>query len=256
MIFFLGTHEAHWLWSGVAPCPLFVSIRRLRRIKRWRPALTPWAMDSGGFSELSLYGRWTVSPERYAADVTRAVAEIGQMRWAAIQDWMCEPAVRMKTGLSVRDHQAMTIQSCLDLRSFAPEIPWTPVLQGWAESDYLRHVGDYRRAGIDLVAEPVVGVGSVCRREATNEVARIFAALRGCGLQIHGFGVKAGGLAQACHLLLSADSMAWSFAARRRRGVSIPGHRHANCANCAEWAMEWRWRLLAGLPSTCDQGPA
>jgi hypothetical protein len=52
--FFLGTHMPHWL--GLLDIPLFVSHRRLGRLKTLPRALGPWALDSGGFSELALFG--------------------------------------------------------------------------------------------------------------------------------------------------------------------------------------------------------
>lgn len=61
---YLGTHETSWLRS--AGVPLFISHRRLARLKRTLPvAIAPWALDSGGFSELSLYGGWKTTPSEY-----------------------------------------------------------------------------------------------------------------------------------------------------------------------------------------------
>lgn len=61
---YLGTHETSWLRS--AGVPLFISHRRLARLKRTLPvAIAPWALDSGGFSELSLHGGWKTTPSEY-----------------------------------------------------------------------------------------------------------------------------------------------------------------------------------------------
>lgn len=79
------------------------------------------------------------------------------MLWAAIQDWMCEPWILEKTGLTLDEHQRRTIESLRVLRELAPEIPWAPVVQGWAVADYLWHVEMYRDAGFDLTLEPIVG---------------------------------------------------------------------------------------------------
>ncbi len=81
--------------------------------------------------------------------------------------------------------------------------------------DYLDCVRLYASAGIDLAALPRVGLGSVCRRQSTAEIAVIVAALARRGLRLHGFGVKTGGLHLYGHQLASADSMAWSYTARR-----------------------------------------
>jgi hypothetical protein len=55
------------------------------------------------------------------------------------------------------------------------------------------------------------------------------------------------GLRRCGRHLASADSMAWSYEARRE--PPMPGHasRHRNCANCPEWALRWRRRVLAAL---------
>lgn len=88
----------------------------------------------------------------------------------------------------------------------------------------------FHRAGVDLAAEPLVGLGSVCRRQATAEIERIVTTLAGQGLRLHGFGVKTAGLGRYGWAPHSADSLAWSYAARRE--PALPGHRHKNCANC------------------------
>ncbi len=105
----------------------------------------------------------------------------------------------------------------------------------------------YARSGIDLTAEPLVGLGSVCRRSATNEIAQIAGELADCGLRLHGFGVKTRGLSVYAHDLASADSLAWSYGGRQVTGCE-PGHK--NEANCLTFAIGWRSRVLAGLPVT------
>ena len=238
----LGTHQPDWLER--INVPLMVSHRRLKRRKNPPRALGPWVLDSGGFSELSLYGRWDTTPRAYAQAVKVYVAEVGQLQWAAPQDWMCEPDILKRTGLSVSEHQIRTLTSFLVLRDLAPEVPWIPVLQGWTKADYLRCVERYERIGVDLWAEPVVGIGSVCRRQATGEIADIVATIGGLGIRLHGFGVKMNGMKYATSLA-SIDSMAWSFNARKN--PPLPGHSHKSCANCIDWALAWRERVLTML---------
>ena len=72
MRFFLGTHEAHWLADPrFARVPLFVSRRRLTLRRKLPRAVGTWALDSGGFTELQMHGRWTLSPAAYVAEVRR-----------------------------------------------------------------------------------------------------------------------------------------------------------------------------------------
>lgn len=252
--FYLGTHQPQWL--GRTAVPLFVSRRRLASRKRQPCALGPWALDSGGFTELQMHGFWTVSVRHYAAEVRRYADEIGGMRWAAPQDWMCEPVVIAGgsaggvrfagTGLDVATHQRLTVENLLELRQLAPELPWAPILQGWERDDYLRCWSLYDRAGVNLEREPVVGVGSVCRRQHSDQARDIFASLR--PLRLHGFGLKLRGLEKSADLLTSADSMAWSYHARRRP-VMCGSRTHRNCANCMTFALTWRQgvqRILHG----------
>jgi len=105
--FYLGAHHPHWLER--APFPLFVSHRQLAARRRLPRAATRWAVDSGGLTELRLHGRWHTSAAEYAAAVRRYRDEIGSLEWAAPQDWMCEPFMLAKTGLTIAVHQAHTV---------------------------------------------------------------------------------------------------------------------------------------------------
>lgn len=245
--FYLGTHRPNWLWQ-IHDVPLFISHRVLRHRRTPFPkATTPWALDSGGFTELNLYGEWRTTPEEYVATVRRYDHELGCMEWASPQDWMCEPWVLAKTGLTVEEHQKRTTDNYLQLIDMAPDLGFVPVLQGWDNDDYQRHADAYEAAGVDLASLPLVGIGSVCRRQATGAIAGVFDSLIARGLSMHGYGVKSAGLAQYADALTSADSLAWSYGARQD---ALQGIRHCEkntCANCLHYALEWRDRVLRGL---------
>ncbi|SHN48191.1 DUF7221 family queuine tRNA-ribosyltransferase-like protein [Cryptosporangium aurantiacum] len=261
-LFYLGTHHEHWL--GFAGVPLFVSHRRLARRRTFPRAIAEWALDSGGFSELSLYGEWRTSPAAYVAAVRRYDDEIGMLGWAAPQDWMCEPVMLERTGLTVAEHQRRTVENYVVLRDLwagsdeSPDLartpeccPFMPVLQGWTADDYLRCAEMYDAAGVTLSHHPIVGIGSVCRRQATTEIRDVISRVKAeLDVDLHGFGVKTDGLAVYGPDLRAADSMAWSYAARRR--PPLPGcTAHKNCANCPRFALGWRTRVLEVL-----NGPA
>jgi len=246
--FYLGCPEPHWL--ELVDVPLFVSHNRLSRRKRLPKARGAWSLDSGGFTELQNHGRWRIGPDQYIAAVRRYRDEIGHLRWAAPQDWMCEPIIIkggrvgpltfVGTGLSVPEHQRRTVENFLYLRDNAPDLPFIPVLQGWTLSDYFDCIALYEQAGVDLASYPVIGLGSVCRRQATSEIGDITGALAAQGLRLHGFGVKKQGLERYDEHLVSADSQAWSKAARfapKRPGCT---HRAKNCASCLSYALAWR----------------
>ena len=241
MRFYLGTHMPHWLRTSEVP--LFVSHRRLDRYAKACPrAVCSWALDSGGFTELSMFGEWRTTPEQYVEACRRYVDEVGPMDWAAPMDWMCEPFMIAKTGLTIDEHQKRTTENFHQLVELAPDVPFVPVLQGWEIDSYLAHVDLYTAEGVDLTRFATVGVGSVCRRQSTEEITEIFASLAGLGLHLHGFGVKGGGLARYAQHLTSADSMAWS---RRGRNIRPCPHTGASsCGNCQPHALAWRRRLI------------
>jgi len=239
--FYLGTHHSHWL--KLVDLPLFISRRTLDRVKKLPVALGSWALDSGGFTELNLNGKWSISPKSYADEVRRYSEEIGQLDFASIQDWMCEDFVLERTGKTIKEHQELTVQSYLDLKSIAPDLPWLPVLQGFSFDDYLRHLEMYVNKAIDLTKFNRVGIGSICRREGTKEAGKIISTLtKMYNLNLHGFGFKINGLKTVGHLLGSSDSMAWSINARRDK--PLDGCSHKTCANCMKYALIWREKVL------------
>lgn len=278
--FYLGTHEPHWLaLPKFADIPLFPTRNRLLRYKTMPRALGRYALDSNGFTELQRHGRWTVTPTEFVAQIRHITEGVGPPDFVSPMDWMCEPWVitgkhwhlgpadpkrfhgtREARGLAptttpgddeqpfddaVHFHQERTVENFLELRRLAPDIPWTPVLQGWELRHYLNCADMYAAAGIDLTAEPIVGLGSVCRRQATSEIDEIVSTFRARGYALHGFGVKTQGLGVYGPDLTSADSMAWSYNARKH--PPLPGHTHKSCSNCPDWALQWRERALSGM---------
>lgn len=239
-MFWLGAHHPRWL--STVGLPLMVSRRNLTGRRTMPRAAEQWVLDSGGFTELSLNGGWDIPAHVYVREVRRFRDEIGRLAWAAPMDWMCEDAILAKTGLTVAEHQARTVGNYLDLKAEDDSLPVIPVLQGSSVADYERCLTLYDRAGVDLHAEPLVGVGSVCRIQETAKAAAILSTLAETGLPLHGFGLKLDGLTICADYLTSADSLAWSRDARWN--PPLPGHTHASCANCVHWALRWRERVL------------
>lgn len=249
MRFYLGAHELHWL--RISTVPLFVSHRRLQRTKaHWKyRANVDWCIDSGGFTELNLNGRWTTSPQEYVSAVRTYCEDIGRVVWAAPQDAMCEPWILEKSkswlGGTVEAHQMYTIDNFIELRTLAPDLPFIPTLQGWVMEDYLNHCEMYAAAGIDLTKFDTVGLGSVCRRESTDQISNIVMTLASRGMNLHGFGMKTLGVTKCGNYLTSSDSMAWSYSARMHGPRPCPHGGKAKCCNCCyPYAIEWRTNLL------------
>lgn len=250
MRFYLGTHQPAWLSRNLG-VPLLVSHRRLAGRRTLPRASDPWALDSGGFTELSLHGRWRFDERTYVAAVRRYVTEIGQLAFAAPMDSMTERHVLARTGASLRMHQRMTVTNYLRLKELAPELPFVPVLQGDSVADYHRCADWYERHSVDLAALPLIGVGSICRRQHTGEVEQILRSLASRGYRLHAFGAKVRGLERYSDAIVSSDSMSWSLRGRYVPGCS-PSHRSES--NCLRFALSWHRRIqqsigAQGVPS-------
>lgn len=193
-----------------------ISANRLRR-RRKDFVVRKWIMDSGAFTEVSTFGHYRDGVRPYA-NLIRRWRDNGEMQIAVAQDFMCEPWIIKKTGLSIGDHQRLTIDRYDALCDEGVGVTIMPVLQGFAPDDYSRHVEQY---GNRLTLGAWVGVGSVCKRNGSPvDVMNVLAAIRSIrpDLRLHGFGIKKtsldhGGIRSA---LATADSMAWSFSARKQ----------------------------------------
>ena len=213
MRFFCGLHQV--ADAKRVDVPAFISVNRLR--SRKAPfSVGDWIMDSGAFSTILTHGGYPHGVEEYAAEIERWRG-CGRLLAAVAQDFMCEPAMLKITGLTVAEHQRLTIERYDALLPLVDGVYLMPVVQGYTPSEYVEHLKLY---GDRLAPGAWVGVGSVCKRNGRpRDVERVLTAIatERPDLLLHGFGLKktalASGLVRA--LLFSADSMAWSFAARR-----------------------------------------
>ena len=212
MRFYVGLHQPSDAWHF---CRAFISVSRLLARKSGFQVLD-WILDSRGYSEISTHGHYRQGVKAYAA-VARRWYGNGNLERIVSQDWMCEPWILQKTGLTVADHQRLTIERYDALIDEDLPVPVLPVLQGFHPIDYARHLDGY---GERLTSGMWVGVGSVCKRNASPvDVANVLAEVHRArpDLLLHGFGLKITAITNpAVHaLLFSADSMAWSFHARK-----------------------------------------
>ena len=211
-MFFLGTHMVNHCHSFKRS---FVSVNRLRN-RKYDFAVNDWIMDSGAFTEISTHGTYRHDTSEYVRQIERWRV-CGNMLRAVTQDWMCEPFIVEKTGLTVLEHQKRTIHRYQQIQT-ATNVKIMPVLQGYAKQDYLNHIDMY---GTLLTNGIWVGVGSICKRNSSiGQIEDILTTIKRKrpDLRLHGFGLKITALssAQVRDCLYSADSMAWSFAARKR----------------------------------------
>jgi hypothetical protein len=244
--FYLGIHQPKWLSEAGVPC--FVSLTTIgfrKRLETLPEAKASWSLDSGGYTELSRNGKWVITPEQYVEQVRILRDHVGNMDWAATQDWICAPNIVKETKLSVEAHQKKTIRSYLELKELAPEILWCPMIQGWTEHEYMNCVDMYYQAGVDLHTLPIVGVGSVAGRQRSPVAERIVRRISKHKINVHAFGFKQTGLRNSWDCLTSADSMAWSF--RARMSKPLPGCTHKTCSNCLKFALRWREEMLGKI---------
>jgi hypothetical protein len=207
--FFIGWHQPV---NGVSGCINFersmISINRLIDRKSDFP-VNRWLLDSGAFTRITS-GQGHLDPIIYAQQIDRW-SRCGDLAAAVTQDWMCEPFVLEKTGLSVKKHQKMTIER-FDLLSELIESRTylMPVLQGYDADEYIEHLLDY---GDRLESGAWVGVGSICKRNANaSSIVGVLMAIKSVrpDLRLHGFGIKKTALLSGIvwDLLYSADSQA------------------------------------------------
>jgi hypothetical protein len=229
LIFFVGLHQPSDA-KHFERC--FVSVTRLSGQHGRRSCFTAgeWIMDSGAFTTIERHGGYPEPPSAYAAHIRRW-RDCGRLLAASSQDYMCEPHMLERTGLSVADHQRLTIERYDALVAEQTGVYILPVIQGYEPREYVSHVRQY---GARLAPDAWVGVGSVCKRNGSpRAIESVLYAIKRerPDLRLHGFGLKgmAFGSSLVTRLLYSADSMAWSYAARRQG------------KNANDWREARRW---------------
>lgn len=113
-----------------------------------------------------------------------------------------------------------------------PEYYVLQVIQGYSIEEYLNCIELYDKYGIDLKKLPLVGLGSICRRQNEKEGISIIKTIGSLGINIHGFGLKT----SALKYVKSTDSMSWSVSRFRdsQKGKEI--------AELSKFEYMVRWR--------------
>jgi hypothetical protein len=204
--FYVGLHQPSDARHFEQAC---ISINRL--LTRRQAITARLLVDSGAFSELSIHGRYRHAPSVYA-DQLRRLGGVAAIDVVVAQDYMCEPWIVAKTGLSVAEHQRLTIERYDAL--MAEGLPYLvmPVLQGYMPHEYQAHVRAY---GDRLKPGMWVGVGSICKRNGDPAgVRRVLRAIREVrpDLELHGFGLK----------ITTLSRHRGQAGQRRQHGVVIP----------------------------------
>lgn len=209
--FFIGLHHPSTAWPFLHS---MISLNNLRDRKR-AFNVNCWVLDSGGYTELSAYGKWRMEPQQYADQINQ-LKQNGILLAAVSQDFMCTPQILAKTGFNIHDHQTMTIERYVELLPLT-DVFVMPVIQGDTPDSYAAHVQQY---GYLLPPGAWVGVGSICHKSGNpSHIEDILIAIHSerPDLRLHGFGLKFNCLRRGTirQLLKSSDSAAWSYAARK-----------------------------------------
>ena len=184
----------------------FVSVNRLRKRKS-DFKVGDWIMDSGAFTEIATHGHYRESVDGYVAQIERW-RTCGNMLAAVSQDYMCEAWILEKTGLTIADHQRLTIERYDAIQAKTTAFIM-PVLQGFDPSDYVAHVRAYSER---LTYGMWVGVGSVCKRNGDpGAIYDVLSAIKAerPDLRLHGFGLKTTALADGGYLICFTPPILW-----------------------------------------------
>jgi hypothetical protein len=109
--------------------------------------------------------------EDYAHGIRRSNQSVktnGNLVAAVTQDLMCEPFILEKTGLTIEDHQKITVERYARLIDLT-NVYVMPVLQGYSPESYAAHLALY---GELLIPGQWVGVGSVCKQRTPRSDRR------------------------------------------------------------------------------------
>ena len=219
MRFFVGLHQpsdAKKLASaGYDDC--LISINRLRNRKGdFNP--TNWILDSGAFTDFKKpeIARFT-EPYSDRLNFYDYVEHI--KRWSRCGNLLAAVSMDMPVAYNngnTHVNLSYAREVYRRLRDYVPDTYIMPVLQGEDADQYIFHIRMYEKWNL-LDEGAWTAVGSLVGRPA-KEVEQILKSIHQArpDLRLHGLGLKAEMLhLERIHkLLYSADSCAWSFAAR------------------------------------------
>jgi hypothetical protein len=258
--FYTGAWSAgpSWLYrgEGLPSMPLFFSYRYMFKRKSSFPkSKAPWALDSGAYAingrgkSNGLEEEFRFEPKKYAEDIIRFSEEIGQLEWAAPQDWLCTPKRLRETGMTVSECQSRTSASFHQLRRLVDGRVFVPaILQGRTIEEFSRHARKYEEDGLPLYKEPFVCVGSLGSNQ-TKDISILSFLEAEFGLKPHVFGASMAVMQSG--LAYSADSVRWSYdawkisAMRKNLGLAykeptlVTCTHHGDCTSCFAWAAAW-----------------
>ncbi|NJO93767.1 MAG: hypothetical protein HC820_04335 [Hydrococcus sp. RM1_1_31] len=205
-----------------------ISVNRLLK-RQSRFAVNNWLLDSGAFPRISrLYSyKGHLSTKQYASEILRW-KDNGNLLAAVTQDFMCESMVLASTGLTIADHQYLTIHRYDRLISLLHD-SGVYINARTSRLDFFGIRTAFIRLCDRIGKNAWVGVGSVCKRQGkTQEIANILKAILSVrpDLRLHGFGVKKTALQYppVWSMLYSADSAAAGLSRGKGKNKYVDSH--------------------------------
>jgi hypothetical protein len=171
-------------------------------------------LDSGGFTEIFRFGGYTFS----SAEYYNYVVDHPYLFGFATMDYPCELVVLQKTGMTIKQHIILTVESNLELMNLEKVIP---VIQGYTVDDYLYCCDLMNDYGCQ---KKLMAIGTMCKRTKVADVIEILSAIRGefPGSEFHAFGLKKNFLPKVKDMIYSSDSIAWFYFQRGGFDKKIP----------------------------------
>jgi len=213
-------------------------------------------VDSGGFHHMMTnQGEYEDTDTQYLDYIQQYAPDL----WA-LRDYPCEAELLAELGETVEERQQKTTNHHVALTNKMDDrgrMPGTAVsvVQGWTQEQYMEHLDALQDHG---VLHDYVGIGTVCGREDTQEVANIIFAVRDAlpsRCRLHAFGVKGDVLRyeEVVDALDSADSAAYDWKASNHFEERADGQSFT-WRDCARAYLNWRHNLMRQMGSETIRG--
>ena len=209
--FFAGV-DFHQLIPYAGDCLMNYGTIRRKKIKIV-PATGKFFLDSGGFTEIFRFGKYTFPPSDLISYVL-----VNKVDYFATMDYPCEPVVLARTGKTIDEHIQLTVESNLELMDH-PKV--VPVIQGYSVDDYIRCCDLIKDYGCQ---KPYMAIGTMCKRTKVSDALAILNAIKTefPKSELHAFGLKKNFLPKVKDLIWSSDSIAWFYFQRGGFPKKIP----------------------------------
>ncbi len=232
------------------------SVRRLKkRISAMPFRGLDWILDSGGFSEININGKYSFTVNEYLR-----LVELHQPRMFFNMDYVCESNALNKTGLTIKQHQEKTTNNQIKImdiyNKFNIKGQFAGCIQGFEIEEYLSHIDSLKEHGL---ITPIMGIGSICRRNSINQILNIIKAIKKevPKTKLHGFGIKTQilNMPSVYNDLYSCDSMSWSLSGRNQKTKMCINCKYPNsksCGNCHYYLINY-YNKINNLSNTIQE---